>query len=56
MYDFMVKVAMLWYFQSDFQYFSSIFEFVYCSEESRFAAVIMVQTDETRVMVNENHR
>ena len=55
-YDFIVKVAILWYYQSDFQHFSSIFELVYFSEESSFAAVIMVQTDQKKVMVNRNHR
>ena len=55
MYDFNVKGAILWYYEGNFQHSSPIFEFIYFNEKSSFAAVIMVQTDERKVMVIENH-
>jgi hypothetical protein len=55
MYDFNVKCAILWYRKGKLQYFNPNFVLVYFSEESSFAAVIMVQTDQKKVMVNENH-
>ena len=55
MYDFNVKCAILWYYEGKFQYFNPNFELVYISEKSSFAAVIMVQTDERKFMVIENH-